>query len=986
MKNQHKNIGFLASSMLILWMIGTGKNVQAQCFPPDITEAISWIDQSVVSKYSEALKRMDRVSQTTLPVNDSCMAIFWYKKGVLIFRSNPNKRDYYGTIEAYKKALSFQRKYASMEDAQTIRLIYNIGSNYYRLRKESLQDSVFRYLDWALTLNENRKAMGISFTSRYPSIIQTLGRYYRRIGDIDIAKKYLEASIIHEKRARHKGIIYNDLSALYSGSFEDPDIAISYGLKALKVYSLATVRRSDSIDVYTNLSMAYAKAARKRKGMAKLAYSDTAYQYCLNVLSLNRTHKKILNNIGIILLDQGKYQQALDTLRMVSEENRKYGAFGNLALNLYGIGFTKDKLGNREGALEAYSEALEYYFSNFRSKDIFGLPDVEDYTYLDNNYALTTIQSKADLLLDMYVTDKEGEEYLEAAYETYAFLDKLIEKIRKGFIADASKFSLSERSKPIYEAAIQSCVLMSELKEEDSYKEVAFYYSEKSKALSLLESMRAMQAAHQGISRDEKDSLFKLIRIKENIERKLALAKLQGAKKKIIEKYQGEIPLHRNRLEKYLNWLEANRASYYQMKFGGAIASVEEVRGNLLESDQAMIAYFLGATSRYAFIIENNDLRIESLDVEADLFDWTQKLHSGMRDYYEDSLNTRSFSDLRTEYTSTAYSLYKTLIKPLGELPERLVIVPDEYLLYLPFDIFLTAKVENVQNFYSYPYLIKDKILSYGFSATLLKEIDDKRDYRMTSTCWTGFAPAFTEGLYPEYKRTRDLIPLPSSLDEVDFLNKNLNGVAYNELDANFDNLINAFRNSEIVHVSTHSFVNDEEVKNEDLYLVHFSLWDTTLFASDIHTHNILTKLLVLNSCKANMGVLRKGEGMASLNRAFVSAGTQSIVTTFWEVRDGKSWNLLLTFYKEILAGTPVDIALTKAKRESINQSDPYFWAAYVLYGDVTPISSPYIWLVILVILIITGIIGIFGVIFLIKRKSAQALFVQRMSKQLQPE
>ena len=70
-----------------------------------------------------------------------------------------------------------------------------------------------------------------------------------------------------------------------------------------------------------------------------------------------------------------------------------------------------------------------------------------------------------------------------------------------------------------------------------------------------------------------------------------------------------------------------------------------------------------------------------------------------------------------------AATLYDKLFRPLWaleELPNRLIIVRDDSLEYVPFGVLLTNRTKQKLAFGQFPYLIKEKALSYAFSVTLL--------------------------------------------------------------------------------------------------------------------------------------------------------------------------------------------------------------------------------------------------------------------------
>jgi len=79
-----------------------------------------------------------------------------------------------------------------------------------------------------------------------------------------------------------------------------------------------------------------------------------------------------------------------------------------------------------------------------------------------------------------------------------------------------------------------------------------------------------------------------------------------------------------------------------------------------------------------------------------------------------------------------------------------------------------------------------------------------------------------------------------------------------------------------------------------------------------------------------------------SLARGFYYAGCPDVVMTLWPVEDEMSTLLITYFYENLDQGMNKLEALRQAKLKLIRSSDPlrahpYFWAAYVNIGEITP-------------------------------------------------
>ncbi|MGI9107557.1 MAG: tetratricopeptide repeat protein [Pyrinomonadaceae bacterium] len=117
------------------------------------------------------------------------------------------------------------------------------------------------------------------------------------------------------------------------------------------------------------------------------------------------------------------------------------------------------------------------------------------------------------------------------------------------------------------------------------------------------------------------------------------------------------------------------------------------------------------------------------------------------------------------------------------------------------------------------------------------------------------------------------------------------------------------------------------------------------------------TKLVVLSACETGVGRVSNGNGVYGLRRALVLAGSESQMMSLWQVSDEATRDLMISYYKCLMAGEGRTEALRqvqlemiknkgqvtsgrslqlgeKASSESADHSHPYFWAAFIQSGD----------------------------------------------------
>ena len=100
------------------------------------------------------------------------------------------------------------------------------------------------------------------------------------------------------------------------------------------------------------------------------------------------------------------------------------------------------------------------------------------------------------------------------------------------------------------------------------------------------------------------------------------------------------------------------------------------------------------------------------------------------------------------------------------------------------------------------------------------------------------------------------------------------------------------------------------------------------------------TKLVVLSACDTGVGKVEAGEGVFGMRRALMLAGSESQVLSLWQILDEATSELMVSYYKRLLAGEGRSEALRQTQLEMLRSenrdghSHPYYWAAFIQSGD----------------------------------------------------
>ena len=157
-----------------------------------------------------------------------------------------------------------------------------------------------------------------------------------------------------------------------------------------------------------------------------------------------------------------------------------------------------------------------------------------------------------------------------------------------------------------------------------------------------------------------------------------------------------------------------------------------------------------------------------------------------------------------------------------------------------------------------------------------------------------------------------------------------------------------------VLHFATHGIVRDDEPFESFVALGRSGAAasaDGRLTAREVYELDLHADLVVLSACRTATGRVT-GDGIIGLTRAFLYAGTPTVIATLWDVADEPALFLLPRLYQGIDAGHDKARALRTAQlrliadlragRIKVNgplgsitlPEDPLFWAGFILVGE----------------------------------------------------
>ena len=313
-------------------------------------------------------------------------------------------------------------------------------------------------------------------------------------------------------------------------------------------------------------------------------------------------------------------------------------------------------------------------------------------------------------------------------------------------------------------------------------------------------------------------------------------------------------------------------------------------------SDRKTIAWVLGHDSFRGFILPVTKTEVQDL-----VHDLRRNIHSPAMQQLE----------------SAASTLYGHLIEPLQ--PElrrgsRICIVSHGVLHHLPFQI-----LKGGDN-----YLVQDYTLFYSPSANIYHICKQKRT-----------AKGLTMLAMGDPDLNDPTLALPFARKEVKAIQSGFpTAEVYLGRQASKATFLDRAPGFKLIHLAAHGAFNTINPMRSGLLLAGANQDTRLLSAEEVFNCRLNAYLVTLSACKTALGKTTGGDELISVTRAFLYAGTPSVVSTLWNVDDEATAHLMISYYDKLRRMDKAS-ALRLAQIETMKAyPNPFYWGAFILNGD----------------------------------------------------
>ena len=702
--------------------------------------------------------------------------------------------------------------------------------------------------------------------------LSQLGNFYRSIGDW--------------QRARRS----------YLGALEILTLTDSYRATARAHSELASVYRTtnDSSSERDALlaAMVLYEGLKDHEGMAQTLF-DLGINYinkgdqkkALELLNDSVTHSRTINDIASesnTLGRIGRINAELNNQEEAKKAIARQIVLGDLVSNASLKGHVLVDIGISYLTLKMNQDALKYFHFAFDSFRRVG-------SNRERSHALAGIALAHEGLGD-----------LPAALKNYLESISILENMRTAGRFEELQSPIAGLNADNYANAIHLSIKLDQPQQ-------AFELSERARARNLLDQLGNVRidprrAADPKLVTEERALRAQLTELENQHSLQRSGRTSDGSKQK---SNAANVALEINALqEKYdalLIRLKASNPEYVSMRTIDPLPLTEVQK--LLDKNTTLVSYFVTAPKAFAFVVTRSSFQAVPLSVNE------TNLRAAVTQF-------RGFSQLNSNDTELQ-QLHLWLIKPLKPYLKTPVIgiVPHGVLHYLPF-----AALTDGEKVFG-----EEHQLFYLPTASIVPLLQQKRKPE-PSTTLLSISQSRPLGL--ENLRNADLTATEIA--------KLYGTTAFVGPAASETTLRSRAANSGIIFIAAHGNLNPVSPLFSRLVLAPDKENDGMLEVHEVYLMDLQkTDLVVLGSCQTQLGQQSRGDDIVSLNRAFIYAGTPTVIASLWRVEERATSELMIALFKNLKKGMSKAAALQAAQVQTrARYPSPYYWAGFVLVGD----------------------------------------------------
>lgn len=882
--------------------------------PRQAFHAMFWLGEIyyVAGAYQEALRISQRADSLVLEryLPDSLSDYPQLLVNMGVFCSQMGKLD--SSLHYYQRSYESALRNFGRESEQVANAFFSLGAAHKHLGQ--IKKCI------ALTDTSAQISRRIGYEGGMATAYNNLAFIYAELNDFSKAIAYQRRAMQHVDNRIDRGVFLNNLGS-YAIEIGDYPAAIRALEESLEIrLDLYPPGHPFTGSTLLNLASAYFEQGDLDQALAMVRRFEPLYNPAIPgsryIMQLVYIHE------GSILIRRGQLTEGEAQARKALQIDEPEGIPSSYYVLANALAGQK----RYAEALQAIQRGITAEVPEFTPASLTDHPPVAQITAFPVLIDLLT--TKTRILNQLGARDRDPEQYL-LAFQTAQYLDALVSRARLYQKDYVSREFLAADLNDFYAEALESCYQLYQQTGEMRFLEQGYYYSGKNKALQISERLSSQPLdSLRGVVPELVAQDRRLRSEIDFIANKLRYREFFPADQ--VREWDDRL-IHLQRLrEGVFARLENQSPGYFELVHRNSVATIKEVQSDLLRPGETLLEYFTTTAGPFFLFVVTPD-RVDFLRLPGPP-DLPNQIGPFRRSILEQD---EAFYDFAEQF-------YQYFVEPVSDrLPEseQLVIIPDGALSLLPFELFVRPQDSRRGQ----PgYLLYRHSFRYLFSSR--QGIESRRiDPKDRNGQVLALAPAFDRSLImPRTARAADSVFLPAlagNQQEIRHLRLKYAGQFLSGRRAAKSSLSQADGYS-VLHIATHALVDDQFPAFSRLLLHDNRTGDyAPLYAYELLEKQIETELVVLSACNTGFGQIKKGQGVASLARAFAYAGSADLLMSLWPVRDETTPYMMQAFYENLEAGMSKPRALRAAKLKFLQDyrgtfAHPYYWATFVYTGD----------------------------------------------------
>jgi CHAT domain-containing protein/tetratricopeptide (TPR) repeat protein len=366
-----------------------------------------------------------------------------------------------------------------------------------------------------------------------------------------------------------------------------------------------------------------------------------------------------------------------------------------------------------------------------------------------------------------------------------------------------------------------------------------------------------------------------------------------------------------------------------------------------MPADTALVSYWLGSESTYAWVVSPGEIRWTRLSSPSAIAGQAAAFHRSLTRLVDMPVERR-LHDARV--------LYDVIIRPLEPWLSHVrnwVIIPDGALDYVPFAA-LQMQDARTRSFVAMQHdvAVTPAAWMLATSRSQAPPHERRKILLVADPVYQADDPRLApvrNSLTPAQTSARDT-PEPNdrSYQRLRFSADEAAGISAQFPPAEVDELIgvNATRERllaldwsqyRFIHIATHGIVDAQVPELSALILGSYdargAVADRAVRVADVSLQTLTAEVAVLSACETALGTQIRGEGLVGMSSTMLTRGARAVVASLWAVPDEIGARLMTEFYQHMLHDSMgPEEALGAAMRSMAlrnSSADPALWAAF---------------------------------------------------------